>query len=60
MVWFPPANVNGVLERYIVYASIDLLDEPGDVGYNDTDLFTTYTLENLVPGTTYYIRVSVS
>ena len=57
--WIPPEFVNGRLKRYILYASMDE-GELGEVGYNDTDLFTQYILNDLTPGADYYISVAVS
>ena len=59
MNWDHPDEVNGVLERYMLYVS----EQPADIGdalYNSTNLFLYYVLTNLTAGTTYFVRVAVS
>ena len=60
MDWVHPDEINGVLERYVLHASDTNRNELGNEVYNNTDSFTYYTITDLVPGTTYYIRLSVS
>eukprot|EP00058_Branchiostoma_floridae_P024730 XP_002610220.1 hypothetical protein BRAFLDRAFT_76999 [Branchiostoma floridae] len=56
--WIEPLELNGILERYIVYRSLVQADL-GEVVYNTTaTAFRDYTLTNLTGGTTYYIRVA--
>ncbi|XP_077990481.1 usherin-like [Glandiceps talaboti] len=56
--WTAPTEMNGVLESYVIYVS-SVSGQFGDVMYNSTAIIiTSYTLEDLIPGTTYYIRVS--
>ena len=59
VLWEHPLQINGVLERYILFGSSER-ESLGDTVYNSTELFTHYTLDNLHAGTTYFIRVSVS
>ena len=56
--WEHPAQLNGVLERYLLYASTEA-QALGDVTYNNTDLFLYYVMEELLAGTTYFIAVGV-
>ena len=56
--WEHPNQLNGVLERYLLYASTEA-GALGDVTYNNTDLFLYYVMEELLAGTTYYITVGV-
>lgn len=56
--WSKPEQLNGMLERYILYLSLDG-SSPGPVVYNNSDAFTSYILTNLTAGTTYYIRLAV-
>ncbi|CAB1330699.1 unnamed protein product [Coregonus sp. 'balchen'] len=55
--WSRPEQVNGVLEFYSVYLSVEG-EEPVCV-YNSSELFEDHTLRNLTPGTTYSFTVSV-
>ncbi|XP_078675414.1 usherin-like isoform X2 [Branchiostoma floridae x Branchiostoma belcheri] len=56
--WIEPLELNGILERYIVYRS-EVQANLGEVVYNSTaTAFRDYTLTNLTGGTTYYIRVA--
>nr|XP_006813188.1 PREDICTED: usherin [Saccoglossus kowalevskii] len=56
--WNPPNQMNGILENYVLYVSIDA-SEFGDVVYNSTaTVITSYTLNDLMPGTTYFIRIA--
>ncbi|KAK6307053.1 hypothetical protein J4Q44_G00222010 [Coregonus suidteri] len=54
--WSRPEQVNGVLEFYSVYLSVEG-EEPVCV-YNSSELFEDHTLRNLTPGTTYSFTVS--
>ena len=58
--WVHPDELNGVLERYVLFASDTFIYEIGEEVYNSTDSFTYYNLNDLAPGTTYFIRLSVS
>ena len=58
--WVHPDELNGVLERYVLFASDTFIYEIGNEVYNSTDSFTYYNLNDLAPGTTYFIRLSVS
>jgi hypothetical protein len=56
--WTRPEQLNGDLQRYLLYVSLNpSLD--GQVLYNETDQFEHYTIEGLIPGTLYFIRVAV-
>ncbi|XP_048258912.1 usherin-like [Haliotis rufescens] len=55
--WSKPEQLNGMLDRYILYLSLDA-SSPGLVVYNNSDAFTSYILTNLTAGTTYYIRLA--
>ena len=57
--WLEPVQLNGVLHRYVIYASL-AVDDLGDLVYNSSYLFTYYELNNLTAGATYYIRIGVS
>jgi len=59
VVWETPDQLNGVLERYIVYVST-IEGDQGIVMYNNSDLFTDYTITDLTAGSNYYISVAVS
>uniref|UniRef100_A0A4W5JM95 Fibronectin type-III domain-containing protein n=1 Tax=Hucho hucho TaxID=62062 RepID=A0A4W5JM95_9TELE len=54
--WSRPEQVNGVLEFYSVYLSVEG-EEPLCV-YNSSELFEDHTLRNLTPGTTYSFTVT--
>ena len=58
--WVHPDELNGVLESYVLFASDTFIYEIGNEVYNSTDSFTYYNLNDLAPGTTYFIRLSVS
>ena len=58
--WVHPNELNGVLESYVLFASDTFIYEIGEEVYNSTDSFTYYNLNDLAPGTTYFIRLSVS
>ena len=58
--WVHPDELNGVLERYVLFASDSSINEIGNEVYNSSDSFTYYSISDLTPGTTYYIRLSVS
>lgn len=55
--WKTPTQLNGVLNRYLIYVSTEQT-VIGDLSYNSTNLFTFATLDNLEGGTLYYIRVA--
>ena len=58
--WSPPDVTNGLLERYLVYASTTGPAVLGEVYSNDTLLFTEFRMEELEAGTTYFVTVAVS
>lgn len=57
--WFAPNQLNGVLERYQLYVSVDQ-STVGELAYNNTGQFLIYVIPNLNAGTTYFIRAAVS
>jgi usherin len=57
--WEEPDQLNGVLQRYILYASMFPITL-GHVVYNNSDFFTDYVIQDLLAGTVYYITLSVS
>lgn len=59
--WKQPRKVNGILERYILYISNHTHDfTVWDVIYNNTELFQDHTLQYLLPGNKYLIKLAVS
>ncbi|ELU01149.1 hypothetical protein CAPTEDRAFT_219707 [Capitella teleta] len=54
--WTRPEQLNGDLQRYMLYVSLGEFLE-GQVMYNETDQFEDYTLDGLIPGTQYFISV---
>lgn len=59
--WKQPRKVNGILERYILYISNHTHDFTiWDVIYNNTELFQDHTLQYLLPGNKYLIKLAVS
>ena len=59
--WTEPDDLNGVVERYLLYMSVREDDLPGGIVYNSSDVgFRTYRNESLTAGTTYYISLGVS
>ncbi|CAD5123124.1 DgyrCDS11497 [Dimorphilus gyrociliatus] len=54
--WKTPTQLNGVLNRYLVYLSTQP-NLNGSLAYNSTNLFTFTTLTNLEGGILYYVRV---
>ncbi len=58
--WVHPDELNGVLESYGLFASDTSVEELGELVYNSSDLFRFYVMTALTPGTTYFIRLSVS
>ena len=57
--WKEPEELNGVLQYYLIYASL-IPTSDGSVLYNNSDKFLYYELKNLTAGTTYHIRIGVS
>ncbi|XP_053408878.1 usherin-like [Mercenaria mercenaria] len=55
--WETPDQLNGILERYMLYQST-IEGEVGTVIYNNSDLFLDYTITGLTAGSTYYITLS--
>ena len=61
MVWSAPEELNGILERYLVYMATSEQELPGDVVYNSSDVgFESYRNESLLAGTLYYVSLAVS
>ena len=59
--WKQPRKVNGILERYMLYISNHTHDfTVWDVIYNSTELFQDHTLQYLLPGNKYLIKLAVS
>lgn len=59
--WKQPRKLNGILERYLLYISSHMLDFTiWDVVYNSTELFQDHTLQYLLPGTKYLLKLGVS
>ena len=59
--WTTPDTVNGIIERYIVYMSMDEASLPGDIVYNSTDISVQlYSNDSLLAGTTYFVTLAVS
>ncbi|XP_069911419.1 usherin isoform X2 [Oryctolagus cuniculus] len=56
--WKQPRELNGILERYILYISNDAPDfAMWDVIYNSTELFQDHMLQHLFPGHKYLIKL---
>ncbi|KAM5206303.1 usherin isoform 2-T2 [Hipposideros larvatus] len=56
--WKPPRQVNGILERYVLYISNHTHDfTVWDVIYNSTELFQDHVLRYLFPGTKYFVKL---
>ncbi|KAH3846702.1 hypothetical protein DPMN_089004 [Dreissena polymorpha] len=55
--WETPAQLNGVLERYILYVST-IKDDLGIAVYNNSDFFLDYVINDLTAGMVYYISVA--
>lgn len=59
--WKQPRKLNGILERYLLYISNHMHDfTVWDVVYNSTELFQDHTLQYLLPGTKYLLKLGVS
>ncbi|KAJ1157569.1 hypothetical protein NDU88_010275 [Pleurodeles waltl] len=56
--WTRPKEVNGILERFILYISDEKNSTTWNVVYNNTELFLDYTIQELLPGTKYFIQLS--
>ncbi|KYO43601.1 usherin isoform J [Alligator mississippiensis] len=57
--WKEPLEVNGILERYILYITNSEHNFTNwDVIYNSTKLFLDYTIRQLFPGTEYLIKLA--
>ncbi|XP_025090014.1 usherin-like [Pomacea canaliculata] len=54
--WEQPSQMNGMLERYLVFLS-RTGSTRGDAVYNTTMLYPEYILTELLAGTTYFISV---
>lgn len=57
--WSEPTQLNGVLQRYLLYVSVNV-SSVGELVYNNSDFFTDYVIPDLEAGTQYFIRVGVS
>ncbi|XP_021347323.1 usherin-like [Mizuhopecten yessoensis] len=55
--WEKPEQMNGVLQRYLLYLSTEA-NFIGEVVYNTSDFFTNYIVPDLTAGTTYFITLS--
>ncbi|KAM6217822.1 usherin isoform 2-T2 [Rhynchocyon petersi] len=56
--WQQPRKVNGILERYVLYISDHTHDfTVWNVIYNSTELFQDHTLQSLIPGNKYLIKL---
>ncbi|ELK32172.1 Usherin [Myotis davidii] len=56
--WKQPRKLNGILERYLLYISNHMHDfTVWDVVYNSTELFQDHTLQHLLPGTKYLLKL---
>ncbi|KAM8945416.1 usherin [Pelodytes ibericus] len=53
--WREPEKTHGILERYEILISNNI--SYWDVVYNSTELFLDYTIRELTPGTTYFIKI---
>ena len=58
-IWETPEILNGVLERYVLHMSTEA-GEFGEEIYNSSAFFLDYIIPDLIPGTTYYITLTVS
>ena len=58
VLWLKPSVMNGVLQTYSIYVARADEPRPGDVMWNETQLFTDYTLRQLDAGTEYHISVA--
>ena len=56
--WEEPEELNGMLERYLVYMST-VIGEVGDIVHNTTIFFPSHIINDLQAGTTYYIAIGV-
>lgn len=57
--WSEPTQLNGVLQWYLLYVSVNV-SRIGELVYNNSDFFTDYVIPDLEAGTQYFIRVGVS
>ncbi|XP_041469805.1 usherin-like [Lytechinus variegatus] len=55
--WTAPSQPNGILQRYVLYSST-VSGVVGDPVFNTSDLFTDFLLDDLTPGTVYYMSVA--
>uniref|UniRef100_F7ALI8 Usherin n=1 Tax=Xenopus tropicalis TaxID=8364 RepID=F7ALI8_XENTR len=57
--WREPRRSNGLLERYILHITSNPKNRScWQVIYNSSELFLDYTIQNLIPGTKYFIKLS--
>ncbi|XP_052767673.1 usherin-like isoform X2 [Mya arenaria] len=57
VTWETPEQLNGVLERYILYLST-IPNLRGNAVYNSSDFFLDYTITELIAGKTYFISLA--
>ncbi|KAM9316854.1 usherin [Gastrophryne carolinensis] len=55
--WQEPKIINGILERYLLHIRDDVSSVWNTV-YNSTELFLDYTIQGLVPGTRYFVKMT--
>ncbi|XP_041418335.1 usherin [Xenopus laevis] len=57
--WREPKRSNGILERYILHITSNPKNRScWQVIYNSSELFLDYAVQNLIPGTKYFIKLS--
>uniref|UniRef100_A0A8B9CDD6 Usherin n=1 Tax=Anser brachyrhynchus TaxID=132585 RepID=A0A8B9CDD6_9AVES len=57
--WNEPIEVNGILDRYILYITNNEQNfTKWNVIYNSTELFLDFTIQQLFPGTEYFIKLA--
>ncbi|XP_068088985.1 usherin isoform X3 [Hyperolius riggenbachi] len=57
--WEEPGTTNGILERYLLHITSDANNGSAwNTVYNSTELFLDYTMQGLIPGTRYFIKVT--
>uniref|UniRef100_A0A8B9DBN8 Usherin n=1 Tax=Anser cygnoides TaxID=8845 RepID=A0A8B9DBN8_ANSCY len=57
--WNEPIEVNGILDRYILYITTNEQNfTKWNVIYNSTELFLDFTIQQLFPGTEYFIKLA--
>ncbi|NXU70580.1 USH2A protein, partial [Oreotrochilus melanogaster] len=57
--WKEPVEVNGILDRYVIYiANNEQNFTKWNVIYNSTEPFLDFTIQQLFPGTKYFIKLA--